>query len=125
MAAIATEKQYLANAIRWETEQDFCRDEVVLATGSNELSVATLLGKKTADGKYAPHNPAATDGTENVAGILCSYDVDATASDIKIIALVRGPAIVKFDQCVQVNALNANQETAAKANLTALSMKVV
>jgi hypothetical protein len=124
MAAIATEGRFLADAIRWEAASDYCRDVIVIVAGSGKVPITALVGRRTSDGKYAPHDPDATDGTQNVAGILCS-DVDATSSDIKGLILLRGPAIVKFSECAQVNELDVSQETAAKAALRTLLMKVV
>lgn len=125
MAAIATEGRFLADAIRWEAASDYCRDVIVIVAGSGKVPITALVGKRTSDGKYAPHDPDATDGTQNVAGVLCSHSIDATSSDVKVLALVRGPAIVKFSECAQVNELDVSQETAAKAALRTLLMKVV
>jgi len=124
MAAIATEGRFLADAVRWEDSSDYCRDVIVIVAGSGKVPITALMGKRTSDGKYAPHDPSATDGTQNVAGILCS-GVDATSSDVKGLVLLRGPAIVKFSGCAQINELNISQEIAARANLKVLGIKVV
>jgi hypothetical protein len=125
----ATEPARAHAGIKYEVEQAYCRDVVTIASGSNATGAAmaelTLLGKITASDKYAPHDPAATDGTEVVAGILISPDIDAGSADADAAVLVRGPACVVFDNLVAVNALDAAAIAAAKADLLALGIKSV
>ena len=68
------------------------RDVVTLAQGHNCLP-GTVLGKITASGKYAAHDPAAVDGTETAVAVLWG-NADASAGDAPAVAVVRGPAIV-------------------------------
>ena len=116
-------------AVKFEVNPDFCRDVVTIASGSNAantyLKPLTLLGKITASGKFVPLNPAATDGSENVAGVLYSENVDASAADKEAVVLVRGIALVVFEQLVLVNSLTTNQKAAAKAELLAMNIKCV
>jgi len=71
---------------------EFTRKRIVVASGAGDLETGTVLGKVTASGKYAPYDPAASDGREAVAGII--YDgVDATAEDQDAV-LVAGQAVI-------------------------------
>jgi len=53
----------------------------------------TVLGKITASGRYAAHDPAAVDGTETAVAVLWGK-ADASGGDAPAVAVVRGPAIV-------------------------------
>ena len=52
-----------------------------------------MLGKITVGGKYAAHDPAATNGTETAVAVLWGK-ADAIGGDAPAVAVVRGPAIV-------------------------------
>lgn len=124
-----TEPARVHAGIKYEVATAYCRDVVTIASGSNTAgnpqAELTLLGKITASGKYATHDPAATDGTESVAGILISPDIDSSSEDVNAVALVRGPACVVFAKLAAVNALDATATAAAKADLLALGIKCV
>ena len=68
-------------------------EEIVVKTGSGKLEPGTVLGYVTADKKYVPHDDAGAGGAEVAAAILF-HAVDATASDVKTVATVRGPATI-------------------------------
>ena len=61
---------------------------IVIASGQN-LTIGTCLGKNSTTGKYHKWKPAATDGTQDLAGIL-GCDVDATEEDSKGFMFVHG-----------------------------------
>ena len=58
------------------------REQVIIASGSGVLKAGAILGKVTASGKYAPVNPAASNGTQTAAAILFE-GCDATAEDVR------------------------------------------
>lgn len=64
------------------------REQVVIASGSGVLKPGTVLGKVTSSGKYAPHNPALSNGTETAVAILWE-GCDATSKDVRRTATVR------------------------------------
>ena len=82
----------------------------------------TVLGKITATGKYAPLNPAATNGSEEAAGIMYSH-VDATSADKQAVALVNGPAIVRASGLIFPTGISSGDKATALAELKALSIK--
>lgn len=112
-------QNFWGDAIKYELEPKFNRDTITVVSGSGELKQLTLLGKITASNKFTPLNPAASDGSQTAAAILFS-NIDATTADATAVALVRGPAIIKFSQLVFVNTLDETQQDTAKAELLSL-----
>ena len=86
-----TETTHPGGFLVWEAFRDYTREVVTVAAG--DMNPGTVLGKITASGKYAAHDPAATDGTETAVAVLWAK-VAATGGDVDAVALVRGPAIV-------------------------------
>jgi hypothetical protein len=64
------------------------KTEITIASGQ-DLKRGTLLGKKTANDEYCKYNSGASDGTENLAGVL-GMDIDASESDEKAFAYITG-----------------------------------
>lgn len=72
-------------------------------------------------GKYAPHDPAGTDGREVAAAIL--YDkVDATSADKPAVATVRGPATISQPFLTFKTGISADDKAAAVASLKSKGM---
>ena len=68
----------------WEAFRDYTRETITVASGT--LEPGTVLGRITASGKYAAHDPTAV-------AVLWGK-IDASAGDAPAVALIRGPAIV-------------------------------
>ena len=120
------------DGVKMEIDPNYNRDVVTIKSGTNTagvpIPVCTLLSKLTATGKYVLHDPVAADpvtGSEVVAGIMMSSGVDAGSADQTAVVLVRGPALIDFDNLVQGIALDAGGVTAAKADLLALGIKCI
>ena len=62
----------------WEAFRDYTRETITVAAGT--LEPGTVLGKITASGKYAAHDPAAVDGTETAVAVLWGK-ADASGGD--------------------------------------------
>jgi hypothetical protein len=88
---ILTEPPHAGGFLVWEALRDYCRSTVTLASGN--LQPGTILGKITASGKYAAHDPAATDGTETAVAVIWGA-ADAGSAEVPAVAVIRGPAIV-------------------------------
>ncbi|MCE8540113.1 head decoration protein [Ruegeria pomeroyi] len=86
-----TETTHPGGFLVWEAFRDYTRETITIAAGT--LEPGTVLGKITASGKYAAHDPAAVDGTETAVAVLWGK-ADASGGDVPAVALVRGPAIV-------------------------------
>ena len=90
-----TEGTHPGGFLVWEAHRDYTRETITVASGT--LAPGTVLGKITASGKYAAHDPNATDGTETAVAVLWGK-ADASGGDTPAVAVVRGPAIVnRFD----------------------------
>ena len=112
--------------VKWEVEPNFTRDEVVILPNADEEDMLelTLLGKVTATGKYKNITPSAGDGSQNAAGILINR-VDYTGNEATSVALVRGPAMIAFNQLIVPATFTATNRTNAIAALAALGIKIV
>ena len=120
---ILTEGRHTGGFIVWEAFRDYCREVVTIATGGANpvLEPGTVLGKITASGKYATHDPAAVDGSETAIAVLWGK-ADATAADVDAVVLLRGPAIVNGNDLVFTGTPTAPEITAAHAALAAVGI---
>jgi hypothetical protein len=90
-----TEGKHAGGFLVWEAFRDYTRETITVAAGTHQPG--TVLGRITASGKYAAHDPAAVDGTETAVAVLWGK-ADASGGDAPAVAVVRGPAIVnRFD----------------------------
>lgn len=97
MALIGTENLRYSNVVKFELapELAFCREQVTANEASaKSYVVGTVLGKVTATGKFKVSVATATDGSEVAAAVVVEDKAVAAATDTKVLALVRGPAIV-------------------------------
>ena len=118
-----TEGRHTGGFIVWEALRDYFREVVTIATGGANpvLEPGTVLGKITASGKYAAHDPAAVDGTETAVAVLWG-NADATAADVDAVVLLRGPAIVNANDLVFAGTPTAPEITAAHTALAAVGI---
>lgn len=87
MPTLITEGRYAADWLKREEDSLYSREQVILLAGSGLVKSGTVLGKITASGKYKPVTVAASDGSQNAAGILM-WDTDTTA-DAKAVIIAR------------------------------------
>ena len=118
-----TETTHPGGFLVWEAFRDYTREVVTIATGGTYpvLEPGTVLGKITATGKYAAHDPAAVDGTETAVAVLWGR-ADATAADVDAVVLLRGPAIVNTNDLVFTGMPTAPEITAAHTALAAVGI---
>lgn len=128
MATIATDVLRKSNLVKQETfpEQGYNYDAVTVNEAAiKTYAVGTVLGKVTANGKYNICVQTAVDGSQTAAAVVVAdYSIAAT-TDTKVLAMVRGPAIVSKDALV----LDASHDLQAEkdaiyASLTALGILV-
>jgi hypothetical protein len=105
----------------WEVLRDYTRETVILASGTGTLVPGTVLGKITTGGKYTGLAPAATNGSQNPAGILWG-PADATSADAPGVVVLRGPAIANRTELVWPEGATEAQITAATTALAALGI---
>lgn len=116
-----TEGRHAGGFLVWETSRNYTRDTVTLTSGAGKLEPGTVLGKITTGGKFTQLAPAASNGSQNAAGILWGA-VDATAADASAVVVLRGPAIVNRNDLVWPEGATEPQITAAIAALAALGI---
>ena len=105
----------------WEAFRDYTREVITVAAG--DLYPGTVLGRITASGKYAAHDPAATDGTESALGVLWGRS-DATGGEVPGVALIRGPAVVNRHDLVFAGTPSEAEIAAAHTALLAAGILV-
>lgn len=128
MPTISTDLFRKSNLVKQELfpEQGFNYDAVTVNEAAiKTYAVGTVLGKVTASGKYKICVQTAVDGSQTAAAVVVAdYSIAAT-TDTKVLAMVRGPAIVSKDALV----LDASHDLQAEkdaiyASLTALGILV-
>ena len=105
----------------WEAFRDYTRETITVAAGT--LEPGTVLGRITASGKYAAHDPAGVDGTETAVAVLWGK-ADASVGDAPAVAVVRGPAIVNRHDLVLKGTPTEGEIAAAHAALLAAGILV-
>lgn len=112
---IATENFRLSNVLKHEYEPSlgYCRETVVINDAAADLKIGTVLGVVTATGKYKVCVQTATDGSQNAAAVLMEDKTIANSTDTKVLALVRGPAIVSKSGLVLDASFDQDTEKAA------------
>lgn len=116
-----TEGRHAGGFLVWETSRDYTRDTVTLTSGAGKLDPGTVLGKITTGGKFTQLAPAASNGSQNAAGILWGH-ADATAADAAAVVVLRGPAIVNRNDLIWPTGATEPQIAAATAALAALGI---
>ena len=105
----------LGDLLKYEEGLHYSREQSAVAVGQN-LELGAVVGRVTATGKLKRLDPAATDGTEDVAGILLGA-VDATLVERDDALLLVRHAIVASHAVVWPAAITPEQKAAATAAL--------
>lgn len=128
MPTISQDTLRKSNLVKQETfpEQGFNYDVVTVNEAAiKTYAVGTVLGKVTASGKYKICVQTAVDGSQTAAALVVGDQTIPATTDTKVLAMVRGPAIVSKDALV----LDASHDLQAEkdaiyASLTALGILV-
>jgi hypothetical protein len=96
MTVIATEAKRISNVVKQELfpESGYCRIAVTYNGTAASLVPGTVLGKVTADGKYKVAIQTAADGSQVADAIVLVEKTTLLNTDITVLCLVKGPAIV-------------------------------
>ena len=102
MTIIAQDTARYSDVVKHEYEPTlaFTRELVVVNDAAKTLTLGMLLGKVTATGKYKESVQTATDGSELPVAVVVGKDINnlsvavPAATDTKVLAIVRGEAIV-------------------------------
>lgn len=99
-------------------------EEILFAAAAGSYDAGLVLGQVTANEKFVPHNPAASDGSQVAAAILF-HPVISTGADVKTVATRNGPATISLPYLTFATGIsNANRIAAIKA-LRGRGMKVL
>lgn len=118
-----TERPHAGCYIADETSINLSRRVVTIASGSGELEAGTVLGKITSSGKYAPHDPGKSDGSQTAAAVLFDR-VDATAADVEAVVSYAATA-VNESELIWDAGISDQQRAAAVAALDARQIVVL
>lgn len=128
MAVIATDTPRFSNVVKGELwpELSYCRAVVTVNDSAATLTVGTVLGKVTVDGKYKVAVETAIDGSE-VADAIVIQEVTVPAStDTNVLVLLKGPAVVSKGGLTLDASYNDNtKKNAVYAALEAKGIKVI
>jgi len=111
----------VGSAILSEASGTRSRETVTLASGAS-VKANEVVGEITASGKYAPFDPAASDGTETAAGVVVAPS-DATSADQPVLIIARDAEVDK-NGLVWPDGITAAQQSAAEADLEAAGILV-
>lgn len=131
MAKVASDFKIVSDLVKHEykPEYGYCRKVVTVnETAETVLSIGSVLGKVTADGKYKTSDPVAVDGSEAAAAVVVEAITVPAATDTEVEVLVRGPVGVLEDSAgglVFDVAHDATQTATAEAELEALGFQVI
>ena len=118
---VQSESNYLGDWLKFEGDNLYSRDEVTVASGQN-LATGTVIGVITASGKVTQLAPAASDGSQNAAGVLLNA-VDASAADRPGVIIARH-AICSDKGLVWPASITGPQKAAAINQLESLGILV-
>ena len=92
---VLTSPATLGDLLKREFDPNYSRETITLKAGT-AYPLGAVLGRVTADGKYAFSPATSTTGIEGaeIANAVLIEAVDATAADTPALVLVRGPVIV-------------------------------
>jgi len=115
--SVIQESKNLGDLLKYEAQNLYSRDQVVVASGQN-LALGAVVGRVTTSGKIKVLSPAATDGTEVAIGVLAG-DINASSSDRDDAVLITRHALVASHALVWPASITNAQKTTAIAQLEA------
>ena len=128
MPLIATDTLRYSNTVKHEYEPSlaFCREVVTVnEAAAKTYTIGTVLGKVTATGKYKICEASAADGSQNAIAIVVEDKSVPITTDTKVLAIVRGPAIVSKSALTFGASVDTNPElVAAYASLATVNILV-
>jgi hypothetical protein len=93
-----------------------------VASGTLASPIGQVLGQISATGKFVQVNPAASDGSQNAAGVLMTPITATLGADTTLVVITRGPAILKSTGLSWTAGMTGTQITTATAQLNALGL---
>jgi Bacteriophage lambda head decoration protein D len=125
MPVIATDTLRFSNTVKHEyaPSQAFCREQLTVNEATAKTyAIGAVLGKVTATGKYKLVDPAASDGSQTAVAVVIEDKTVPATTDTKVIAFVRGPAIVSKSALSFAVVPSAPQLAVIYASLAAINI---
>jgi len=96
MALLFTENKRFSNTVKAELwpEMGYTRAVVTYNGTAGELKIGSVLGKVTSGGKYKLAVQTASDGSQTADAIVIEDKTAVLNTDLKILVLIKGPAVV-------------------------------
>lgn len=118
---IGPELQRYSNVVKYELEPALAYTRELVTVNEDAATtyqIGTLLGLNSTTGKYAVAVETASDGTKAPVAVVVEDISVAASTDTKVLAIVRGPAIVSKNG-IKLDASydNATKKNAAYASL--------
>jgi len=113
------EKTHTGGFLLAEANGNLSREQKVVITGQN-LQAGTVLGIITASGKATILAPAASDGSQNAAGVLYGA-VDATGADVPGAIIARDAEVIAAE-LTWPGGISGPQKVTATTALAALGI---
>jgi len=98
-------------------------DHIVIKASADAMVAGQVLGKVTATGQYAKHDPALADGSEVAAAILWA-DAEDVAATRRVAAVTRGPTVANGNALTFKTGITVPQRDAAVAALAAKGLMI-
>jgi hypothetical protein len=121
----------IGDVLLWQTgeEVNYVVSTVTVEAGIPACVIGQVLGMQTSSGQYTQLTPAASDGTQNVAGILLEpitlpLGSVSPLSTNQYNVLTRGPAVVKSTGLVYTAGMTSGQIATVATQLLALGIKI-
>ncbi|GHV50518.1 hypothetical protein FACS1894168_1740 [Deltaproteobacteria bacterium] len=108
---VLTAPGVLGDLLKREYDRDYCREDVELVPSADGYKAGAVLGKVTANGKYALSTATGTTGEETACAVLLQ---DVPANGVVGLILARGPAIVADTALVFHSTVNTDALKRAK-----------
>jgi len=89
MAKVKTEGRHAGEFFLSEADGSLSRDNIKIPAGTGKIETGTVLGKITANGKFVPHNPGATDGSQTAKAIILHNVEVPDDEDLEVAAFTR------------------------------------
>jgi hypothetical protein len=118
------EPAHLGDLLKYEAPNFYSRDEVVVGAGQT-LALGAVVGRVTTTGEIVALDPTASDGRENVAGVLIeAVTVPRGEGHRRRSVIVARHAMVFGGALVLPTSLTPEQTATALAQLAALGVLV-
>jgi hypothetical protein len=121
---LINETPRLSDVLVWEAGEavNYDMSAVTVASGTLASPIGQVLGQISATGKFVQVNPAASDGSQNAAGVLMTPITATLGADTTLVVITRGPAILKSTGLSWTAGMTGTQITTATAQLNALGL---